>query len=130
MAFARIWLALNGVLFLVYGLVCVVAPNLPAGYAELVLPTATARTEVSAMYGGLQAGLGALLCWSAMRPERVAHGLVVLVVLIGSLALGRAYGIVANGATAYNVGAIVYEATAAGLGFVAWRLVTARSVPA
>ncbi len=128
MTFARIWLGLNGLTFLVYGLVCLIAPSLPAGYAEMVLPTAAARTEVSAMYGGLQAGLGALLCWSAMRPARVAQGLVVLVVLLGSLAIGRGFGIVVNGATAYNVAAFLYEATAALLGLVAMRLASRRSV--
>jgi len=130
MTFARILLGLNGILFLAYGLVCLVVPSVPADYAEMILPGPTASTEVSAMYGGLQAGVGGLLCWSAMRPERVAPGLLVLTVLLGGLALGRSYGLVTNGTTAYNVGAVLYEGTVAGLGLIAMRLTADRSVAA
>lgn len=130
MTFARILLGLNGILFLAYGLVCLFVPTLPADYAEMILPGATAATEVSAMYGGLQAGVGGLLCWSAMRPERVTQGLIVLVVLLGSLAIGRTYGLVTNGFTAYNVGAVTYEATVAVLGLLAMRWTAVRGVAA
>lgn len=125
MMFARIWLGLNGLVFAVYGLVCVFAPSVPAGYAGLELPTASARTEVSAMYGGLQAGIGVLLAWSASAPQRVAAGLRIMALLLGSLAVGRAVGIAVDGVTEYNLGAIVYEATAAGLALFAMRLIAA-----
>lgn len=123
MSFARIWLGLNGLLFLVYGLLCGVDPSLPAGYAGMHLPGASARTEVAAMYGGLQAAVGAWLVASALRPERVVPGLRVLVVVLGGLALGRAFGLAAHGATAYNLGAVAYEGTVALLGLLALRLV-------
>jgi hypothetical protein len=130
MTFARIWLGLNGLLFLVYGLVCLLDPAVPAGYAGMTLPGASARTEVAAMYGGLQAGLGAWLVWSALRPDRVPTALPVLAVLTGSLATGRAFGLAAHGATAYNVSAVLYEATVAVLAVFAWRLVSAPTGPA
>lgn len=121
MTFGRIWLGFNGLIFFLYGLACLFAPNLPAGYAGMELPTASARNEVAAMYGGLQAGLGALLLWSAVQVDRIRVGLLVLVVLLGSLALGRLVGLVFAGPTSYNVAALVYELSAAGLGYLAWR---------
>lgn len=126
MTFARVWLGLNGGVFLLYGLYCLIAPSVPADYAGMVLPNASARTEVAAMYGGLQAGVGGLLAWTALRAERVPLGLTVLIVVLGSLALGRGFGLLAHGATAYNLGAIAYEGSGALLGLLAWRLTAAR----
>lgn len=126
MTFGRIWLALNGLVFALYGLACLFSPSLPAGYAGIELPTASARNEVAAMYGGLQAGLGGLLVWSAASTDRVAGGLRVMAVLLGSLALGRAVGMTMDGATEYNVGALVYETTAAVLALLGLRLIGER----
>lgn len=119
MTIAKWLLLLNGVAFAGYGIVCLFAPSLPAQYAGFVIPNASAVTETMAMYGGLQTGVGVLLCVTALRPERIPLGLVVLGTLIGSLAVGRAFGVLTHGINAYNGVALVYEA---GVSIWAWML--------
>ena len=104
MVFSRIILAFTGCIFAVYGLMCLVDPATPAGYAGMELAQASASTEVIAMYGGLQIGLGALLVAWAWRPHLVVPALVVTLFCVGGLALGRASGLMRNGVDAYNLG--------------------------
>ena len=112
MSLGKIWLGLNGIIFFAYGVVCLFSPETPAEYAGIVLPGASAETEIRAMYGGLQAALGAFLILCALNEMRSAEGLRVMVFLLGGLAIGRAFGLLLDGATSYNLYALVYEATA------------------
>ncbi|MCH2186489.1 DUF4345 family protein [Myxococcota bacterium] len=107
------WLGINGVVFLGYGVVCLFTPSMPADYAGIALSTSSGETEIRAMYGGLQAALGAFLIFCALSSGRQAEGLRTMTVLIGGLALGRALGLLLDGLTAYNVYALAYEASAA-----------------
>lgn len=111
MVFSRIVLAFTGCMFAVYGLMCLVDPAAPAGYAGFELAQASGSTEVIAMYGGLQIGLGALLVAWAWRPHLVVPALVVILFCVGGLALGRVTGLVRNGTDAYNLGAVGFEIT-------------------
>jgi ABC-type uncharacterized transport system permease subunit len=111
MVFSRIVLAFTGCMFAVYGLMCLVDPTAPATYAGFVLVQASGNTEVGAMYGGLQIGLGALLVAWAWRPHLVVPALVVVLFCVGGLALGRVTGLVRNGTDAYNLGAVGFEIT-------------------
>ena len=113
MVFSRIILALTGCMFAIYGVMCLMDPATPAGYAGMELPGASASTEVIAMYGGLQTALGVLLVAWAWRPHLVVPALVLTLVVIGGLALGRASGLLRNGADAYNLGAVGFETTTA-----------------
>jgi hypothetical protein len=122
MVFSRILLAFTGLMFAVYGLVCLVNPGLPAGYAGMELPGISASTEVVAMYGGLQTGLGLLFITWAWRPHLVVPALTVLLFSVGGLALARVTGLVRSGVDPYNLGAVGYEATTAILAAVALRL--------
>ena len=122
MMFGRIVLFLVGVAFAPYGLMCLIDPQVVAEYSGLQLPNASALVEVAAMYGGLQFGLGVLFIFSALRREYLRPGLFVLVVTLGCLALGRTFGLLVHGTSAYNLGALVFESLSSVLAVVALRL--------
>ncbi|MDE0884811.1 MAG: DUF4345 family protein [Myxococcota bacterium] len=126
MLLARILLWTNGASFLLYGLACLASPLLVAGYAGMELPGASAMTEVAAMYGGLQAGVGGLFIYHGMREERFQSGLMLMFVLLGSLALARTLGLLLYGTSPYNLGATVYESLSALLALFAMRLIAAK----
>jgi hypothetical protein len=119
MLFARILLGANGAAFALYGLACMFSPEIVGEYSGMQLMNPGSLTEVAAMYGGLQAGLGVVFLSSAFRPARAGDGLRLMVVLLGSLALGRTVGLLAYGYSAYNVSALVYESVVALLAFAA-----------
>ncbi len=75
------------------------------------------------MYGGLQLAMGILFVRAAASPANIMLGLIVLVTLIGGLALGRAFGLLVNGPTEYNLGAVVYETLTLLAGIVSIRLI-------
>ena len=121
MRFARILLVANGAAFALYGLACLASPGLVAGYVGMELPGPSALAEVAAMYGGLQAGVGFLLLYCALRTERIAEGLGLMVILLGALALARTLGLLMHGPSAYNFGALAYESVTVALAFLALR---------
>ena len=121
MRFGRILLALVGIAFAPYGFFCLVSPQSVAEFTGMLLPNASALTEVRAMYGGLQLGLGLLFVGFAIRKRSVETGLVVLIVLLGSLALARAFGLFNDGFSNYNVFGFVFESVSTILGIVALR---------
>ena len=105
----RIFLALMALLFTPYGLYCLFVPEtLQAG--GLLYETATGSTEIRAMYGGLQTAVGLFAAWGALAPERAGQVLPALFALFAGLALGRLFGVVADGdVTSYTGGALVLE---------------------
>ncbi|MDG2332666.1 MAG: DUF4345 family protein [Myxococcota bacterium] len=125
MLLARILLWMNGASFLLYGLACLASPQLVAGYAGMELPGASAMTEVAAMYGGLQIGVGGFFIYHGLREERFQPGLMLMFVMLGSLALARTLGLLLYGMSSYNLGATVYESLTALLALFAMRLIAA-----
>jgi len=61
------------------------------------LPSATARTDVRAVYGGLQLGLAAFLAYCAASPARTVVGLAATTACIAGLAAGRFLGVLVDG---------------------------------
>ncbi len=121
MSWVPIFLWVNAAAFVGYGLACLASPGLPAGYAGFELGTVSGTVEVVAMYGGLQVGFGVLLALGA-RSERMRDtALWAVAIVVGSLFLGRAFGLLVHGPSAYNLGAAAYEATAAALAIFALR---------
>ena len=106
-----------------YGLVGLVSPNIPVGFAGLEISTGDAFAEVGAMYGGLQTGLGLFCTLAALRSEYYQAGLMLLVLAIGSLALARLISLLVSidPVTAYTYGAIMYEVATAIIAAVALR---------
>ena len=114
-----LWAA--GLIFTIYGIACLMSPELPAGYAGLVISNGDAYVEMGAMYGGLQAGLGLLLLFWAMRPAMHHSALVLTAVVLGSLGTARLYtGFDADWLVGvYTWGALAFELGTATLAIVA-----------
>ena len=85
-------------------------PDFPASSAGLSATSATATTELRAMYGGLQMAIGLLAAtgfvWvSAQRPAILA-----LAFLAGGLALSRLLGGWVDASfSSYTTGAVIFE---------------------
>ena len=107
----KIFLGLNALLFIGYGLACLVSPSLVAEQTGMVLTTGVASTEVRAMYGGLQTAIGLLALLGILRPGMQAAVLIALGFLFVGLASGRMLGILVDPEPGiYNIGAFAFEA--------------------
>ena len=114
---------LSAIMFIAYGLACLVTPGLPAGYAGLDLISTDAVPEIGAMYGGLQTGFGLFCLLGALRAEYHRPALVLLVLCIGGLALARSFwALTGDGMIgSYTYGAAAYEITTTVLAALALR---------
>ena len=123
MGFARFVLLFTAVSFIGYGLACLFAPNMVGTLSGLGLQMVSGRTEIHAMYGGLQTGLGLYFLLCGFHKEWLRPGVVALVLVMGGLALARSYGISIQGsANSYTLGAASYEAITALAGLISLRL--------
>ncbi|MEE2680002.1 MAG: DUF4345 domain-containing protein [Myxococcota bacterium] len=117
----RVFLALQTLIWLPYGIVCFFVPEFPANSAGLSATSATATTELRAMYGGLQLGIGILTGLAFARPPLRRPALILLLMAGTALGVARLVGAVIDGGfSAYTNGAIVFELATAG--FAAWLL--------
>jgi len=89
---ARIFLGLSALLWLPYGIYCFLSPGALAGMAGVASNTTTGSIELRAMYGGLQAAIGALAVAGLLRDSMRRPALLALVFLCGGLALARISG--------------------------------------
>lgn len=114
---------LSAILFIGYGIACILNPALPAASAGLSIENGDGFAEMASMYGGLQTGFGIWCLLGALRPDLYRAVLTSLVLVVGLLATGRLYGsLVGDGElTAYTWGAMGYEYFTAILAFVALR---------
>ena len=111
-----IFLALSALVWLPYGLYCFARPDVLHQIAGVAATTPTAMTELRAMYGGLQAALGALAIVGLMRPELRRSMVLTFGILAGGLGLARLGGILMGGGlSGYTVGGLAFE-----YGFAIW----------
>jgi hypothetical protein len=105
-------LGISTIAFIGYGLVSLLSPAIPAGFAGLVMSNGDAFAEVGAMYGGLQTGIGLFCGLALLKHEFYRSGLVLLVLAIGALAVARLVSLLASPdpVTVYSYGALAYEA--------------------
>ena len=119
----KILLWISALLFTGYGLVSFFFPEIPAGIGGLEMTNGDAVAEIGAMYGGLQTGIGLFCLLAAVKSDFYRAGLVLLVLGIGTLALGRLYSSLTavDSITAYTYGALLYELATAILATIALR---------
>ena len=89
-----LWLGALG--FAGIGLAFLVAPGL-LGLVELAPTTPSARSDVRAVYGGIELGVGVFLALCARRPAWVRPGLTVQALTLGGAALARVASLAADG---------------------------------
>ena len=117
----RTFLMINVFVWLPYGLFCLVSPGFLADAAGVTASSTTGTIELRAMYGGLQAAIGALCLLATRRPELERTALYSVAFIASGLLLGRISG-VAIGAevSAYTGAALGFEITLAAVS--AWLL--------
>ena len=123
----KIFLGVNAAVFIGYGLVCLVSPEVVASQTGMQLATGVASTEVRAMYGGLQTAVGLLALLGMLRYGLQPAVLLALVFVFFGLASGRLLGIVVeSNPGSYNFAAAGFEAL---FGVLAVTLLSRSSAP-
>jgi hypothetical protein len=114
-------LGISALVFVAYGLVSLASPATPAGLAGLTMSNGDAFAEISAMYGGLQTGMGLFCLLALLNADYYRAGLALLGIAIGALALARLIGflLVTDPVSSYTYGALLYEFATAILAGVA-----------
>jgi hypothetical protein len=86
---ARGVLIIPGILFIVYGAMCLYNPEMPAEYAGLWVAHKDGMAELAAMYGGLQLCLGSIIFLSGVLKGYLRPGLWLVMMCLGGLAAAR-----------------------------------------
>ena len=102
----QLFLVANSLFWLPWGFICLVRPEAWSGRViegmnVFDLSDAVARTEVRAMYGGLQMAIGALALLGAFRSQHRNTTLTFFVLALTGLAACRFVGMVIEGDDAY-----------------------------
>jgi len=106
----KIFLGLSVLLWLPYGVYCVINPGYLAGVAGVTASTPTGTTEIRAMYGGLQAALGVMSAFALIRPAYSHVAATALCFAMSGLFLARFIGFVLDASgSEYTYGALVFE---------------------
>ena len=125
---ARIFLAIFGFFSLPYGIYCFLQPGFLAEFAGVSALSTTGTVELQAMYGGLQAGFGALALFGALRPAYAPT--ILLATAFQCLGLGsfRLMGALsASEFSAYTSQGIAFELGSTLISFFLWRTVSETS---
>jgi hypothetical protein len=118
----RAFLVFSVLVWLPYSILCFFQPSFLGGAAGLVGSTPTGTTELRAMYGGAQMGIGALCAFALMRREFAPSALLMLCFLTGGLGFTRLLGLVIDGSgSAYTFGALSFEIPSTALAVVLLR---------
>ena len=92
----RVALALGALGFVAFGAVLLVAPTLLA-VVDVGVPSAAARSDVRAVYGGVELGLGLFLGACVSRPTWHHAGLAAQCLALGGAVAGRLVSLVLDG---------------------------------
>jgi hypothetical protein len=102
----QVFLGFNSLFWLPWGFICLLFPKAWAG--DVIpgldvydLSGAIARTEVRAMYGGLQMAIGVFALIGVVRPKHRDTVLLFFVLALSGLALCRLGGMIAEGDSSY-----------------------------
>ena len=118
----KVYLGVSVLIWFGYGLACFVNPSIIESTAGLRIDSAVARTEVRAMYGGLQMAIGVMALAALFNPRFVQPTLFSVAFLVTGLAASRLLGALIDTSFAqYTYGAVVFEFVAAGCAMVLLR---------
>jgi hypothetical protein len=114
MGIAKAWLVFNLIVWLSYGIACLLNPALLTEFAGIAMTTPTATTEIRAMYGGVQSAMGLLALAALLKPGMVKPALAAFAFVLPCLAASRTLGLLLDAsASPYTNGVLVFEWLAA-----------------
>jgi hypothetical protein len=120
--FARIVLAAGVVAFAAPGFCFLLWPDAYAGLLGIALDGALARTDVRALFGGLELGVAVALALCLARRARTADGLALLLLALGGMLAARTLGLWADGPPGLLGAALgLVELALLGFAAVAWQ---------
>ncbi|MFT3695077.1 MAG: DUF4345 family protein [Kofleriaceae bacterium] len=121
----RIILALDALMFGLFGALYWVIPEQMAAKVDVAMSTRGGIIDVQGIYGGLELGIAAFFAWCALKPERVKMGLVAGSFVLGSIALSRVVAMAHFGSPGAAVaGLVALDALGAVLNIAFWRRAT------
>ena len=124
----RLFLGLQVLLFIPYGLYCLVSPESLATGAGVAATSITGTIELQTMYGGLQVAVGAMCAVALLRRDFEPVAFHALLFVFAGLAVVRvSLGLVHGDFSAYTLFAMTFE-TACFL-FLVWYLLLKKAVP-
>lgn len=115
--FPVIVLWLSALLFLAFGVGCLIQPELLTQFGLPVQPVW--RTELRAFYGGLEIGLATFLILCARRPAWVLPGLLAAALVLGCVGTARLLGMALDGPVRNMLVAMVAELSGCALAVAA-----------
>lgn len=90
-------LGITALIFVIIGVGFLLVPVSWAASVDIVLPTAMARTDLRATYGGFDLAFGLFLARCAHRPEWHAAGLFAAAIVLAGFGLSRLSGLFIEG---------------------------------
>jgi len=122
---AKLFLGLQAVLFIFYGLYCLVEPRGLATGAGVSATSITGTIELQAMYGGLQVAVGMLCLMGILKRSLAVVALHALLFIFAGLATVRVSLALMHGdLVGYTLFASIYETAC--LLFLVWYLLLHR----
>ncbi len=110
MSGTQIFLLLQALLWVPYGIYCLLVPSALAEGATVTATSATGVTEIRAMYGGLQFAIGAGCIWGALSEDLQRSAVWMLFLLTSGTGTARLIGVGLDGGIgAYTALALVFE---------------------
>jgi hypothetical protein len=107
---SRFFLGFQALLFIPYGLYCLVNPGMLAGAAGVAANSTTGQIELQAMYGGLQTAVGVLCALAVFNAAYRRPTMLVLAFLFAGLAVTRvSLGLVHADFSQYTLFAMIFE---------------------
>ncbi len=107
---SKVFLCLLALMFIPYGLYCLVQPEMLSGAAGLVAKSKTGKIELQAMYGGLQTGVGVLCLLGAFRERLQDAAMLALLFVFAGLAVVRvSLGLSQGDFSGYSLFAMSFE---------------------
>ena len=122
-AFGRVVVVGSALPFLGIGSAFLIAPDAMGKVVDLGLGSVTSQSDVRAVHGGLQLGVGALLLCAGLSRDWLRAGLALQLATFCGLALGRLVSLLADGAPSpfgFALGSAELVGLAAGA--AAWRV--------
>jgi hypothetical protein len=106
----RIYLGFQALMFIPYGLYCLVRPQMLEAGAGVAAVDITGMIELQAMYGGLQVGVGVMCALAAYAARFSPGALMALLFIFAGLAVPRvSLALMHSDFSTYTLFAMIYE---------------------